>query len=140
MSSSSIQATPTVRSALVLDAPQVGALLFLTHGSWCWIGPAESLFTSEFIQTLYRALRDGGVACTQAECIWLHLDLIGGLLKAAKSIFPNADYASCGVPTYPCGQVLGFASLHPPRRFFIQDAELWFTHHPARVCRLAFCC
>jgi len=73
-------------------------------------GPAESLFTSEFIQTLHRALRDGGIACTQAECIWLHLDLIGGLVKAAKSTFPNADYASCGVPTYPCGQI-GFLLL-----------------------------
>jgi hypothetical protein len=30
---------------------------------------------------MYAALRPGGRACTQAESIWLHLDLIKGLIS-----------------------------------------------------------
>ena len=29
-----------------------------------------------FFQNMHRALRPGGVVCTQGECLWLHLDLI----------------------------------------------------------------
>ena len=40
------------------------------------VGPAETLFQKEFYEFMKLALRPGGIVCTQAECQWLHLDII----------------------------------------------------------------
>jgi len=69
------------------------------------VGPAETLFQQPFYQYLHDGLREGGIVCTQAECMWLHLDLIQNLLRFSKQIFKNAEYAYTCIPTYPCGQI-----------------------------------
>lgn len=69
------------------------------------VGPAESLFTESFLATMSGALREGGIACTQGECFWIHLDLICELTAGSRAHFANVDYASVTVPTYPCGQI-----------------------------------
>ena len=68
-------------------------------------GPANSLFGPEFYKNMHRALRPGGVICTQAESIWLHLPLVEELVKNAKQFYPFVDYAITNVPTYPCGSI-----------------------------------
>jgi spermidine synthase len=90
------------------------------------VGPAETLYTSEFYQSLRQSLRPGGVICTQGECMWLHLDLISRVMGDCAKLFSAVDYAFAAVPTYPSGQI-GFvlarkagcaegARLSKPRR------------------------
>jgi spermidine synthase len=74
------------------------------------VGPANVLFESPFYRSMYKALKPGGRASTQAESIWLMLDLIKNLLTNGRKIFANAEYATTQVPTYPCGQI-GFLLL-----------------------------
>lgn len=68
-------------------------------------GPACSLFTPEFYSNLSKALKEGGVVCTQGECMWQNITLIHDVLGKAKSFFPVVDYAYSCVPTYPSGQI-----------------------------------
>lgn len=69
------------------------------------VGPAETLYTSDFYANMHSALRDGGVVCTQGECQFLHLDLIARVMRDAKALYPVVDYAYSCVPTYPDGQI-----------------------------------
>ncbi|XP_070055872.1 spermidine synthase 1 isoform X2 [Nicotiana tomentosiformis] len=72
------------------------------------IGPAQELFEKPFFETVARALRPGGVICTQAESIWLHMDIIEHILANCRQIFKGSvNYAWTTVPTYPSG-VIGF--------------------------------
>jgi spermidine synthase len=41
-----------------------------------------------------KALKDGGKVCTQAESMWLHLDLIAKLVKDASHTFANVEVSS----------------------------------------------
>lgn len=56
------------------------------------VGPAETLFKSEFFQSMHDALAPNGVMCTQGECMWLHLDLIQQVMLSCKAIFPVVRY------------------------------------------------
>lgn len=69
------------------------------------IGPAETLYTSSFYESLSAAMRPGAVLCNEGECLWLQLPLISELLKHCTTIFPTVDYAFTCVPTYPSGQI-----------------------------------
>ena len=69
------------------------------------VGPAETLYTSDFYADMHAALRAGGIVCTQGECQWLHLDLIAKVMGDARALYPLVDYAYSGVPTYPNGQI-----------------------------------
>lgn len=69
------------------------------------VGPAETLFTSEFYSNMKAGLREGGIICTQGECQWLHLPLIRKVLDDAKELFGNAAYSFTTIPTYPSGQI-----------------------------------
>jgi spermidine synthase len=71
------------------------------------VGPAEVLFQPQFYESMLRALKPGGVLCTQGECQWLHLELITSVVKACADIFGTVEYAYTAMPTYPSGQ-LGF--------------------------------
>jgi len=69
------------------------------------VGPAETLFTASFYESLRVAMRPGAIMCNQGECMWLHLDLIGEVLKHCTQVFPSVDYAFTTIPTYPSGQI-----------------------------------
>ncbi|XP_043919549.1 spermidine synthase-like [Protopterus annectens] len=69
------------------------------------VGPAESLFKESYYQLMKTALHEGGILCCQAECQWLHLELIKEMKHFCKSLFPAVDYAYCTIPTYPSGQI-----------------------------------
>lgn len=72
------------------------------------VGPAEVLFEKPFYTSMRKALKDGGIVCTQAECLWLHLDIIKKLITESKELYTTAEYAFTTIPTYPSGQI-GFA-------------------------------
>lgn len=72
------------------------------------IGPAQELFEKPFFESVARALRPGGVVCTQAESIWLHMHIIEDIVSNCRQIFKGSvSYAWTTVPTYPSG-VIGF--------------------------------
>ncbi|KAF8390384.1 hypothetical protein HHK36_024910 [Tetracentron sinense] len=66
------------------------------------IGPAQELFEKPFFMLVAKALRPGGVVCTQAESIWLHMDIIEEIVANCHQIFKGSvNYAWTTVPTYP---------------------------------------
>nr|ACZ73829.1 spermidine synthase [Olea europaea] len=72
------------------------------------IGPAQELFEKPFFQSVAKSLRPGGVVCTQAESIWLHMHIIEDIVANCRQIFKGSvNYAWTSVPTYPSG-VIGF--------------------------------
>ncbi|KAL7110290.1 hypothetical protein ACP275_05G015500 [Erythranthe tilingii] len=72
------------------------------------IGPAQELFEKPFFDSVAKALRPGGVMCTQAESIWLHMHIIEDIVSNCRQIFKGSvNYAWTTVPTYPSG-VIGF--------------------------------
>ncbi|KAL6452747.1 SPE3 Spermidine synthase SPE3 [Candida maltosa Xu316] len=91
-------------------------------------GPAESLFQKPYFQLLKDALTEKGVITTQAENMWIHMDIISKLKKDCREIFPVAEYAYTMIPTYPSGSI-GFmvcskdpnADVSKPIRFDWSD-------------------
>ncbi|XP_073032151.1 spermidine synthase 1 [Primulina eburnea] len=72
------------------------------------VGPAKELFEKPFFESVAKALRPGGVVCTQAESIWLHMHIIEDIVSNCRQIFKGSvNYAWTTVPTYPSG-VMGF--------------------------------
>jgi spermidine synthase len=71
------------------------------------VGPAEALFQAPFFKLMHRALKPGGVLSTQAESLWLHMDIIESVAKMCKEIFVDGavNYAYTTIPTYPSGQI-----------------------------------
>ena len=69
------------------------------------IGPAETLFASDFFTTLHAALREGGITASQGECLWLHLDIIKKMMSDTRKIFSTVNYGYLTIPTYPSGQI-----------------------------------
>ncbi|RYR65067.1 hypothetical protein Ahy_A03g011065 [Arachis hypogaea] len=71
-------------------------------------GPAQELFEKPFFELVAKALRPGGVVSTQAESIWLHMDIIEGIVTNCSQTFKGSvNYAWTTVPTYPSG-IIGF--------------------------------
>ncbi|KAI4382595.1 hypothetical protein MLD38_008540 [Melastoma candidum] len=72
------------------------------------IGPAQELFERPFFESVEKALRPGGVICTQAESMWLHMHIIEDIVANCRQVFKGSvNYAWTTVPTYPSG-VIGF--------------------------------
>lgn len=69
------------------------------------IGPAASLFEESFFKVMHDSLAEGGVSATQAECLWLHLDIIKKIVGATRRQFVSAEYGFLTIPTYPSGQI-----------------------------------
>jgi spermidine synthase len=40
---------------------------------------------------VYRALKPGGITCSQCECVWLHLPLIKSMADMCRSVFANVQ-------------------------------------------------
>lgn len=115
------------------------------------IGPAESLFQKPFYQSVYKALKPGGICCAQGECMWLHADLIRSMTQMTKSIFEEVRYAYTSIPTYPCGQI-GFlicskqrseakiegARLGEAVRVPIKEQQMSFKYYNAEIHKAGF--
>ncbi|KAF4672179.1 hypothetical protein FOL47_000830 [Perkinsus chesapeaki] len=69
------------------------------------VGPAASLFTNDFYDTIYNALSADGIAATQGECYHLSIPLIHRLVQHSQKHFHDVRYADIRIPTYPCGQI-----------------------------------
>ncbi|KAL4185518.1 hypothetical protein AMTRI_Chr10g6350 [Amborella trichopoda] len=70
------------------------------------IGPAQELFEKPFFELVANALQPGGVVCTQAESIWLHMHIIEDIVNVCRQVFKGSvSYAWTTVPTYPSGMI-----------------------------------
>lgn len=67
------------------------------------IGPAVGLFSSEFYQSVFAALKDDGLFVAQSESPFLHGELISDLLHKIGDIFPLTRLYLAAIPTYPSG-------------------------------------
>jgi spermidine synthase len=70
-----------------------------------YIGPAESLFGEKYYQLCDKALKPGGLICSQGENMWYHASIIKLMMDFCKGIFPVVSYAYTCIPTYPGGQI-----------------------------------
>lgn len=68
-------------------------------------GPAQVLFQQTYFELLKKALKPGGVICTQASFIWLEKCTPLNSYNNAKKVFGNAAVAYTVVPNYPTGQI-----------------------------------
>ncbi|AGO12910.1 AaceriADL340Wp [[Ashbya] aceris (nom. inval.)] len=93
-------------------------------------GPAEALFEKPYFALLNEALTEKGVITTQAESLFIHLEIIKQLKNTCSQLFPNVGYAYASVPTYPSGQI-GFMvcsknadiELNKPLRTISEEQE-----------------
>ena len=67
----------------------------------------QVLFEKPFFEYMHRALKPGGVVCTQAESLWLHMPIIESLASMCHDVFAGGSvhYAYTTIPTYPSGQI-----------------------------------
>lgn len=71
-------------------------------------GPASTLFGEAFFTRCKDALKADGTLVTQAENMWIHLDLITSMKKFIETIgWASVEYANIGIPSYPSG-CIGF--------------------------------
>ncbi|CAN1279846.1 Spermidine synthase 2 [Linum perenne] len=64
--------------------------------------PAQELFENQFFQSVAKALHPGGVVCTQAKKIWLHMHIIEDTATTCRQVFKGSvNYAWITVRTYP---------------------------------------
>eukprot|EP00183_Erythrolobus_madagascarensis_P000223 CAMPEP_0185847796 /NCGR_PEP_ID=MMETSP1354-20130828/2925_1 /TAXON_ID=708628 /ORGANISM="Erythrolobus madagascarensis, Strain CCMP3276" /LENGTH=292 /DNA_ID=CAMNT_0028548127 /DNA_START=133 /DNA_END=1011 /DNA_ORIENTATION=+ len=109
------------------------------------VGPADVLFKPPYFEKMNDALREGGVLCSQGECVWLHLELIKPMLTACRNIFPQVDYAYTTIPTYPSGQI-GFVlcaksaqtQFRSPARTPSDEMQAALRYYNPRIHQAAF--
>lgn len=90
------------------------------------IGPGTTLFTDQFYQSVYYALKEDGIAVSQMESIFWHSGFIKKSFLFIKKIFPYTSYYYTMVPTYPSGMI-GFSfcskKYHPIEDFKPERAK-----------------
>jgi len=105
------------------------------------IGPAASLYQDNYFTLLNKNLNQGGIICSQAESIWLHINIIKDLINTCKQIFTSVEYAYVTIPTYPSGQI-GFLlcsseSCKMPKRK-ISEKNLELRYYNSAIHSAAF--
>lgn len=88
-------------------------------------GPAQVLYSQGFYQDLKRALKPGGIICSQMESFYTYADHIQHTMAMINGLFPLTYFYNTLVPTYLSG-VIGFAfcSLGPDPRTGPDPARL----------------
>ncbi|XP_055386739.1 spermidine synthase [Condylostylus longicornis] len=69
------------------------------------VGPAVSLFQENYFSLMRKALRPGGIVCSQGGTFWTDLQHVKETIENCKKQFPNVGHAVTAVPSYPCGQI-----------------------------------
>jgi spermidine synthase len=108
------------------------------------IGPASVLFETPFYNAMYKSLREGGIVCTQGECMWLHLDLIRPLMDSISMTYQSVEYAYTTIPTYPSGQIgfivatKGHGSCKKPARKPSDEVQQGLQYYSSELHEAAF--
>lgn len=67
------------------------------------IGPGEGLFTPEFYQDVYQALKEDGLFVQQTESPFYHQALLKRLVQDIRRLFPITNTYLAPIPLYPGG-------------------------------------
>lgn len=67
------------------------------------VGPAVGLFSKDFYQSIFEALKDDGILVAQTESPFYNDDLITRVFKDISSIYPITRLYTASIPTYPSG-------------------------------------
>ena len=67
------------------------------------VGPAVGLFSKDFYQDIYDALKEDGIFVAQTESPFYNKDLIRDTNRAISETFPIARLYLASIPTYPSG-------------------------------------
>jgi spermidine synthase len=94
-----------------------------------------------------KALRPGGIVCSQGSSFWIDLPHVKETLEACGRQFKNVSYATSQVPSYPCGTI-GFVigcldqnrKLSEPLHQYTKGEvdQLNFRYYTSDVHRAAF--
>lgn len=67
------------------------------------VGPAIQLFSREFYQSVYAALRDDGMLVVQSESPFFNQEVIKMAFGGISQVFPLSKLYLANIPTYPSG-------------------------------------
>ncbi|MDD4801750.1 MAG: polyamine aminopropyltransferase [Syntrophomonas sp.] len=67
------------------------------------VGPAVALFSADFYQECFAALKDDGMLVVQSESPFFNADVIKSAYKGIKQSFPITKLYLASIPTYPSG-------------------------------------
>lgn len=67
------------------------------------IGPGEGLFTKEFYENTFKALKEDGLFVQQTESPFMHQALIKKCFSFVEKIFPITRLYTAFIPLYPSG-------------------------------------
>lgn len=111
------------------------------------VGPAVSLFQESYFELMRKALKPGGIICSQGSSFWIDQNHVGETIEACRRQFKNTSYATAMVPSYPCGSI-GFVigcldenrKLNEPvQRYTTSEVDsLGFQYYTSDVHKAAF--
>lgn len=111
------------------------------------VGPAVSLFQESYFELMRKALKPGGIICSQGSSFWIDQNHVGETIEACRRQFKNTSYATAMVPSYPCGSI-GFVigcleekcKLNEPvQRYTTSEVDsLGFRYYTSDVHKAAF--
>lgn len=64
-----------------------------------------SLFQESYFELMRKALKPGGIICSQGSSFWVDMKHVKETLEACGRQFKNTSYATGSVPSYPCGSI-----------------------------------
>lgn len=67
------------------------------------VGPAIQLFSAEFYQSCFAALKEDGMLVAQSESPFLNQDVIQMVYRGISQVFPLTNLYLASIPTYPSG-------------------------------------
>lgn len=67
------------------------------------VGPAVVLFSPEFYQSCFDALKEDGILVAQSESPFFNAEVIQTVYGGINKIFPLTDLYLASIPTYPSG-------------------------------------
>lgn len=105
------------------------------------------MFQESYFELMRKALKPGGIVCSQGSSFWIDLPHVKETLEACGRQFKNVSYATAQVPTYPCGTI-GFVigcleencKLNEPlHKYTKQEVDnLGFRYYTSDVHKAAF--
>lgn len=67
------------------------------------VGPAIGLFSADFYQSIFQALKEDGLFVAQTESPFFNTDLIRRVFQDVSRIYPLTKLYLASIPTYPSG-------------------------------------
>lgn len=85
------------------------------------VGPAVGLFSQDFYQGIFEALKEDGLMVAQTESPFFNGDLITSVNKRLNNIFPYVKTYLASIPTYPSGL---WSFTMGSKKYKIEDVDI----------------